>query len=75
MVFLPFFAAIAVALAILPFVGAQRWSEMLRRASPIAPGYCPLCILSLAVVPMAALRWTLPQGSATRLTLTSAMAG
>ena len=74
-VFLPFFAAIGIALAMLLFVPFQVWSEMLRGATSAFPARCFLCITFFAVVPFAALIWALRQGAPTRLTLSGAIAG
>jgi len=74
-IFLPFLAAIAVALAMLLFVTPQTWSEMLRGATSVSPARCLLCIIFFAVVPFAALIWVLRQGAPTRLSLSGAIAG
>ena len=74
-IFLPFFAAIAVALAMLPFVTPQTWSEMLRGATSASPGRCLLCIMVFAAVPFGALIFVLRQGAPTRLGLSGAIAG
>lgn len=75
LVLLPFFVAIAAALAMLFFVTPQTWSAMLRGATSISPTRCLLCIAFFATVPFAALVWTLRQGAPTRLALSGAIAG
>jgi hypothetical protein len=74
-VFLPFLAAIAAALAMLLFVTPQTWTEMLRGATSVSPARCILCITFFALVPFAALVWALRQGAPTRLSLSGALAG
>jgi hypothetical protein len=59
LVLLPFFVAIAAALAMLFFVTPQTWSAMLRGATSISPARCLFCIAFFATVPFAALVWTL----------------
>jgi hypothetical protein len=75
LIFLPFLAAIAVALAMLLFVTPQNWSEMLRGATSASPPRCLSCIIFFAVVPFAALIWVLRQAAPTRLSLSGAIAG
>jgi hypothetical protein len=74
-IFLPFLAFIAAALAMLLFVTPQTWSEMLRGATSASPARCLLCIIFFAVVPFAALVWTLRHSAPTRLKLSGAIAG
>jgi hypothetical protein len=74
-VFLPFLAAIAAALAMLLFVTPQTWREMLGGATSASAARCLLCITFFAVVPFAALIWAIRQGAPTRLSLTGAIAG
>jgi hypothetical protein len=74
-IFLPFLAAIGIALAMLLFVTPHTWSYMLRGASSTSPARCLLCIISFAVVPFAALVWVLHQSAPTRLSLSGAIAG
>ena len=71
----PFFAAIAVALAMLFLDGPQAWSGMLRGARAVAPARCVLCIPFFATIPMAALIWALRKGAPTRLKLCGTIAG
>ncbi len=74
-IFLPFMAAIAAALAMLFLVTPERWMLMLRGATSASPGRCLRCIIFFAVVPFAALIWVLRQGAPTRLSLSGAIAG
>jgi hypothetical protein len=74
-IFLPFFAAIAVTLAMLLFVTPKTWSEMLRGATSASPERCLLCIMIFAAVPFGALIFVLRQGAPTRLGLSGAIAG
>jgi hypothetical protein len=74
-IFLPFLAAIAAAVATLFFVPLPMWSEMLHGATSVSPARCLLCIIFFAVVPFAALIWALRQGAPTRLSLSGAIAG
>lgn len=74
-IFLPFLAVIAAALAMLLFVTPETWREMLRGATSASPAHCLLCIMFFAVVPFAALVWVLRQGAPTRLSLSGAIAG
>jgi hypothetical protein len=75
MIFLPFLAAIAAALAMLLFVTPQTWSAMLRGVHTASPARCLGCIVFLAVIPFTALMWSLHQGAPTRLRLSGAIAG
>ncbi len=75
LIFLPFFAAIAAALAVLLFVTPQTWSAMLRGATAGSPARCLVCIIVFAAIPFAALIWALRQGAPTRLRLSGAIAG
>jgi hypothetical protein len=75
LVFLPFFAAIMAALALLLFVPFHSWSEMLRGATPKSPACCLSCVVFFAAIPFAALIWALRQGAATRLSLSGTIAG
>jgi hypothetical protein len=75
MLFLPFFAAMIAALAMLLFVTPQTWSLMLRGANSVSPARCLLCIVFFAAIPFAALVWALRQGAPTRLSLSGAIAG
>jgi hypothetical protein len=75
LLFLPFFAAMMAALAMLLFVTPQTWSLMLRGANSVSPARCLLCIVFFAAIPFAALVWALRQGAPTRLSLSSAIAG
>lgn len=74
-IFLPFLAAIAAALAMLLFVPLPVWIGMLRGATSASPAHCLRCIIFFAVVPFAALIWTLRHGASTRLSLSGAIAG
>jgi hypothetical protein len=74
-IFLPFLAAIGVALATLTFVTPQTWGVMLRGATSVSSARCLFCIVFFAVVPFAALICTLRQGAPTRLRLSGAIAG
>ena len=74
-IFLPFLAAIAIALAMLLFVTPQNWGTMLRGASTGSPARCLSCIVFFAVVPFATLIGALRQGAPTRLSLSGAIAG
>jgi hypothetical protein len=71
----PFFAAMVAALAMLFFMPAATWTEMLRGATSVSPERCLLCIIFFASVPFAALIWAIRQGAPTRLSLTGATAG
>jgi hypothetical protein len=74
-VFSPFFAAIALALAML-FIGRpQAWRGMLFGASTISSTRCLLCTVFFAAIPLAALIWALRKGAPTRLRLCGAIAG
>ena len=75
LLFLPFFAAIVAALAILLFVTPQTWGLMLRGATSESPARCLLCIASFAAIPFATLVWAIRQGAPTRLSLSGAIAG
>ena len=74
-IFLPFLAAIAAALAMLLFVTPETWREMLRGATSASPAHCLLCVTFFAVVPFAALVWVLRQGAPTRLSRSGVIAG
>ena len=75
LIFLPFFAALAAALALLLFVTPQTWSAMLRGATSGSPARCLVCIIVFAALPFAALIWALRHGAPTRLRLSGAIAG
>ncbi len=64
-VVLPFFAAIAAALAMLLFVTPQEWTAMFRGATSVSPARCLLCIVFFAAIPFAVLLWALRQGAPT----------
>jgi hypothetical protein len=74
-VFSPFFAAIALALAMLLIGSPQAWRGMLFGASTISSTRCLLCTLFFAAIPLAALIWALRKGAPTRLRLCGAIAG
>jgi hypothetical protein len=71
----PFFAAIAVALAMLFLDGPQAWKGMLLGARRVSSAHCVLCIPFFAGVPLVALIWALRKGAPTRLKLCGAIAG
>jgi hypothetical protein len=71
----PFFAAIAVALAMLLLGSPEAWKGMLLGARRASSARCVLCIPFFAGVPLAALIWALRKGAPTRLKLCGAIAG
>jgi hypothetical protein len=75
LVFLPFFATIAGALAMLLFVTPQAWGAMIRGETSVSPARCLLCTIFFAALPFATLVWALRQGAPTRLRLSGAIAG
>jgi hypothetical protein len=75
LVFFPLLSAIAVGLATLLIVRPEAWLTMLLGAKQISSPRCFLCILSFAVIPLAALIWALRQGAPTRLEVSGALAG
>jgi hypothetical protein len=74
LVFFPFLAALAVALAVL-LGQPQAWAEMLRGATTISSIRCMLLIVFFAAIPMAAVIYALRQGAPTRLKLCGGVAG
>jgi len=74
LVFFPFLAALAVALAVL-LGQPQAWAEMLRGATTISSIRCMLLIVFFAAIPMAAVIYALRQGAPTRLKLGGGIAG
>jgi hypothetical protein len=75
LVFVPFLAAIAVALASLLLDQPQQWGAMLRGSTRISPARCLACILFFAAVPLAAVIFALRQGAPTRLKVCGGIAG
>jgi hypothetical protein len=75
LVFFPFFAAIAAALAIMLLDSPQAWRTMLRGARTVSSVRCVLCIPFFSAIPLAALIWALRKGAPTRLKLCGAIAG
>jgi hypothetical protein len=75
LLFLPFFAAIMAALAMLLFVTPEAWGLMVRGAASVSPARCLLCIVFFAAIPFAALVCAFRQGAPTRLSLSGAIAG
>jgi len=71
----PFFAAIAVALAMLLLGSPQAWKGMLLGARIVSSAHCVLCVPFFAAIPLAALFWALRKGAPTRLKLCGAIAG
>jgi hypothetical protein len=74
LVFFPFLAALAVALAVL-LGQPQAWAEMLRGATTISSMRCMLLIVFFAAIPMATALYALRQGAPTRLKLCGGIAG
>jgi hypothetical protein len=74
-IFLPFMAAIAAALAMLFLVTPETWMLMLLGATSASPARCLGCIVVFAIVPFGALVWALRQGAPTWLRLSGAIAG
>jgi hypothetical protein len=74
-IFLPFLAAIATALAMLLFVTPQTWRTMIRGANSASSARCLICIIFFAVLPFAALVCAIRQSAPTRLSLSGAIAG
>jgi hypothetical protein len=74
-IFLPFLAAFAAALAMLLLVTPETWALLLRGETSASPTRCLGCIMLFAIVPFAALIWVLRQGAPTRLSLSGATAG
>jgi hypothetical protein len=75
LVFVPFLAAIAAALAMLLFVTPQAWSTMLRGATSVSPVRCLSCIVFFGAIPFVALVGALRRGAPTQLRLSGAIAG
>jgi hypothetical protein len=73
-IFLPFLAALAVALAVL-LGQPQAWRELLRGATTVSPLRCLLFIMFFAAMPLAAVIYALRQGAPTRLELCGGIAG
>ncbi len=74
-IFFPFFAAIAMALAMLLLSRPQAWRGMLLGANTVSSARCLVCIMFFAAIPLAALIWALRKGAPTRLKLCGAIAG
>ena len=74
LVFFPFLAALAVALAVL-LGQPQAWREMLREATTVSSVRCLLLIVFFAAIPLAAVIYALRQGAPTRLKLCGGIAG
>src|SRR5260370_14119438 len=66
-VFFPFSAAIAAAIAMLLLGSPQAWRGMLLGARTVSSARCILCIPFFAAIPFSALIWALRKGAATRL--------
>jgi hypothetical protein len=73
-VFFPFLAALAVALAVL-LGQPQEWRELLRGATTISSMRCLLLIMFFAAIPLAAVLYALRHGAPTRLKLCGAIGG
>jgi hypothetical protein len=71
----PFFAAIAIALAMLLLGSPGAWKGMILGARTVSSARCVLCIPFFATIPMAALIWALRKGAPTRLKLCGAITG
>ena len=71
----PFFAAIAIALAMLLLGSPGAWKGMILGARTISSARCVLCTVFFAAIPLAALIWALRRGAPTRLKLSGAIAG
>jgi hypothetical protein len=74
-IFLPFLAAIAAALAMLLLVTPETWTLMLRGRTSVSPERCLACVVFFAIIPFAALVWAVRQGAPTGLRLSGAIAG
>lgn len=74
-ILLPFFAAIAIALAMLLLAQPEARVAMLRGATTISSMRCLLCIMFFAAIPMAAVIGAIRRGAPTRLRLSGAIAG
>lgn len=75
LIFLPFLAAIGIALAMLLLGQPRAWGAMLRGATTVSPLRCLLCIMSFAAIPLAAVIAALRRGAPTRLKLCGGIAG
>ena len=75
LVFVPFVAALAIALAVLFLSQPQAREAMLRGATRVSSARCLLCIVFFAAVPMAAVIAAVRKGAPTRLRLCGAIAG
>jgi hypothetical protein len=75
LIFLPFIAAIGIALVMLLL--GQPWASgaMLRGATTVSPVRCLLCIMFFASIPLAAVFIALRRGAPTRLKLCGGIAG
>jgi hypothetical protein len=75
MIFLPFLAAIGIALVMLLL--GQPWASgaMLRGATTVSPVRCLLCIMFFAAIPLAAVFIVLRRGAPTRLKPCGGIAG
>jgi hypothetical protein len=75
LIFLPFMAALALALAVGVFSQPQVREAMLRGATKVSSARCLLCILFFATIPMAVVTWAVRKGAPTRLRLSGAITG
>jgi hypothetical protein len=73
-VFLPFLAALAVALAVL-LDQPQAWRDLLSGATTTSSMRCLLLIMFFAAIPFAAVIYAIRQGAPTRLKLCGGIAG
>ena len=75
LIFLPFLAAGAVALAMLLLSQPQAREAMLRGATRVSSARCLLCIMFFAAIPLAAVICAVRKGAPTRLKLCGGLAG
>jgi hypothetical protein len=75
LIFLPFLAAIAMALTMLLLGQPRASGAMLRGATTVSPVRCLLCIVFFAAMPLAAVIAALRRGAPTRLKLCGGIAG
>jgi hypothetical protein len=75
LILLPFFAALAIAVAALLLAQPDARVAMLRGATTISSLRCLLCIIFFATIPMAAVISAVRKGAPTRLRLSGAIAG
>ena len=75
LIFLPFLAAIGIALVLLPLGQPLVLGAMLRGATTVSPVRCLFCITFFAAIPLAAVFVVLRRGAPTRLKLCGGLAG